>query len=78
MVLIKDEEKNKGKCSIEIVEKFYKGKDDVIQTLNSAFVFTRTSLRYGKMNKYIQDYKPQETKCRCNRIQIMKNSSDYW
>ena len=31
------------------------------RTTNSEFVFTRTSLRYGKTNKYIQGHKPQET-----------------
>ena len=31
VVLIKSEEKNKGKLSIEIVEELYKGKDDVIR-----------------------------------------------
>ena len=31
VVLIKSEEKNKGKWSIEIVEELYKGKDDVIR-----------------------------------------------
>ena len=31
VVLIKGEEKNKGKWSIGIVEGFYKGKDDVLR-----------------------------------------------
>ena len=31
VVVIKGQEKNKGKWSIEIVEELYKGKDDVIR-----------------------------------------------
>ena len=31
VVLIKDEKKNKGKWSIEILEELYKGKDDVMR-----------------------------------------------
>ena len=34
VVLIKGEEKNKGKCSTGIVEELYKGKDDVIRGIN--------------------------------------------
>ena len=33
VVLIKGEEKNKGKWSIRIVEELYKGKDDVIRSV---------------------------------------------
>ena len=89
-VLIEGEEKNKGKWSIKIGEELNKGKDDMghmqcqalntkvtHRTTNSEFVFTRTSLRYGKINKYIQGHKPQETKCRCKRILTMKNSRSY-
>ena len=47
------------------------------RTTNSAFVSTRTSLWYVKMNKYIQEHKLQEAKCRCKKIQITKDSSRY-
>ena len=63
VVLINGEEKNKGKWSIGIVEELHKRCHTRYQarnikvthrTTNSAFVSTRTSLLYGKINKYIQ------------------------
>ena len=70
LVLIKDKEKNNRKWSVGIDEELYKNctrqcytrclatNTNVIHgTTNSVFVSTRTSLRYEKIDKYIQEHK---------------------
>ena len=71
VVLIKGEEKSKGKWNTEIVEELFKGKDDAIRGVKLQFsIFIHSSFTAIWKNQQVNT-------SRCKRIQTMKNSSSY-